>query len=187
MALAGEREYLVEQAKYQDSEGNLLEAIRNHETLLKYDPDNADSHVQIGRLWALLKEKEDSLHYYQVGIELFISEGREDGASDAAEQMQQFWPDSNLSSATRFRLASYLEETGQPQQAIKAFAEIASQDPESAEAQMSLLKIGQLQLISLSDPASATTTLTQFLKTYPKSEWKRFAEETLARAECPNP
>jgi outer membrane protein assembly factor BamD (BamD/ComL family) len=47
---------------------------------------------------------------------------------------------------------------------------------------MSLLKIGQLQLSTLKDPESAVETLSGFLDRYPQSEWRRFANEVLARA-----
>ena len=182
MALRGEREYLIEEAQRHDSEGNLLEAIQNHETLLKYDPDNAASHAEIGRLWALLQEEQDSLRYYQVAIELHISQGREEQALAVADEMRRFWRKSALAAATRFRLASYLEEAGHTKRALAAFREIAERDPDSAEAQMSLLKIGQLQLSTLKAPESVVETLSGFLERYPRSEWRRFASEVLARA-----
>jgi len=181
MALQGEREHLVEQAKRHESEDNLLEAVQNHETLLKYDPDNANSHVELGRLWALLEERDESLRYYQVGIELFVAQGQEDRAAEAADEMGRFWRGTRLPAATRFRLASYLEEAGDPVRAIGAFRAIVGSDPESEEAQMSLLKIAQLQADASSD-ADAAETLSEFLKRYPDSEWRAFAEYTLKKA-----
>lgn len=182
MALQGEREYLTAQARRHESEDNILEAIRDHEMLLKYDPDNACSHVELGRLWALLEEEEESLRCYQVGIELCAAQGREERALAAVEEMRGFWPRSHLAPSTQFRLASYLEEAGEPRKAVRMFRDIAELSPESAEAQMSLLKIGQLQLGSLSDPESAAATLTGFIDRYPSSEWRPFATEALARA-----
>jgi len=187
MALHGEREYLINQAARNDAEGNLLEAIQNYEHLLKYDPDNALCHAEIGRLWGILEEEDDSLRNFHMAIELYVSQGQEEKALEVAQQMAQFWPSTNLSSATRFRLASYLEEAGQPERAIAAFEQIAQSDPDSAEAQMSLLKVGQLQLISLGKPSLAILTLHSFLDRYPRSEWRRFAVETLLRAEGTSP
>lgn len=184
MALQGEREYLQSRARQHESEDNLLEAIRDHENLLKYDPDNADSHAQIGRLWALLEEEGESLQYYQIAIELYISQGREEQALATAEEMKRFWPKSALAASTNFRLASYLEEIGELQDAIRMFREIVERSPDSLEAQMSLLKIGQLQLSALSEQSSAIATLTDFLRRYPSSEWQKFASETLERAKA---
>lgn len=182
MALQGEREYLVSQAKKHESEDNLLEAVRNHETLLKHDPDNAHSHAELGRLWALLEERDESLRNYQIGVELFIAQGREDRATEAAEEMERFWPHTTLPAATRFRLASYLEEAGDPAHATRVFHGIVEEDPQSAEAQMSLLKIAQLQMSSSQGRAVAVETLSDFLHRYPDSEWRSFAEEALTRA-----
>ena len=182
MALPGEREYLIEQAKRHDSEGNLLEAIANHEALLKYDPDNAESHAEIARLWALLDEKDDSLRCYHVAIELFISQGKEEQALRAADEMMQFWPESRLAAPTRFRLATYLEESGETARAIEEFGRIARDEPDSLEAQMSMLKIGHLQLSALGDARSAAETLSAFLQRYPSSDWRSFAADLLCRA-----
>ncbi|MCX8053802.1 MAG: rhomboid family intramembrane serine protease [Armatimonadetes bacterium] len=182
MALTGEREYLVNEAKRYDSDGNLLEAIAHHETILKYDPDNADSHAEIARLWALLDEKEDSIRCYQVAIELYVSQGKEDRALAVAEEMKRFWPSSRLSPSTRFRLATYLDESGETDRALEAFRRIAEDEPQSVEAQMSLLKIGQLQLSTVGDPRLAEETLSVFLERYPSSEWSSFASELLSRA-----
>lgn len=184
MALAGEREHLIEQAKRNDDEGNLLEATRNCEAILKYDPEDAFAHAELGRLWAILEEEEQSLPYYQTAIELYITQGCEQKALTVADEMQQFWPTAVVSPANRFRLASYLDDTGDTARAISVFEEIARTDNESIESQMSLLKIGQLQLASLREPAAAVATLRGFLRRYPESEWRGFAEETLARAEA---
>ncbi len=81
-----------------------------------------------------------------------------------------------------FRIASYLSEIGQTHRAIRAFEKIVERDGVGDEAQMSLLKIGQLQLSALHDPPSATNTLETFLGQYPNSEWRSFAQQTLAQA-----
>jgi TolA-binding protein len=115
-------------------------------------------------------------------VELYISQGKEEQALATADEMRRFWRSSRLSAATRFRLATYLEEAGETERALKAFGQIAEQDPESAEAQMSLLKIGQLQLSAVGDARSAAATLSGFLDRYPASEWRTFAADLLSRA-----
>lgn len=47
---------------------------------------------------------------------------------------------------------------------------------------MSLLKIGHMQVSAMHDTLAAINTLRDFLDRYPDSEWRRFAEEILARA-----
>ena len=183
MALSGEREHLLSEARRNYDEGSLLEAAQNYESLLKYDPDNAFAHAELGRLWGILEEEEQSVPCYQVAVEFYLAQGKEEEALAAADQMRKFWPDAELPAPTRFRLASYLGEAGRPQRAIQAFQKIVDNDGTCVEAQMSLLKIGQLQLSSLDDPAAAVSTLRGLLDRYPQTEWRKFVEQTLARAE----
>jgi membrane associated rhomboid family serine protease len=183
MALEGEREYLLDEARANCEDGNLLEAVQNHETLLKHDPTDAHSHAECGRLWALLEEEAESLRCFQVAIEIYISQGKEKQALGVADDMKGFWRKSAISPATGFRLGVYLAEAGQTELALRTLERVASDSPDSPEAEMSLLKIGQLQLSALDDPQKAESTLKRFLERYPESRWRRFAEETLARAE----
>lgn len=184
MALAGEREHLIEQAQANYGEGSLLEATRNFEAILKYDPEDAFSHAELGRHWAILEEEDQSLPYYEAAIALYVAQGKEEEAFATAEEMTQFWPNAKISAATRLRLASYMAETGDTARAIRAFREIADEDEDSLEKQMALLKIGHLQLVAFKDPTAAAETLRAFLEQHPRSEWRRFAEDTLARAEA---
>lgn len=183
MALSGEREHLIRHARRHDAEQNLLEAIRNYELLLRHDPDSPLAHAELGRLWALLEEQDQSIPCYQAAVELYIAKGREEQALEAAGEMMRFWPTASLSPATRFRLASYLEESGHPTEAIDALREIAASESDSAQTQMSIVKMGHIRLVSLGDNAGAAKTLRDFLNRYPDSDWRAFAEDTLARAE----
>ena len=183
MALQGEREHLISEGKANNDQGNLLEAAQNYESLLKYDPDNALANAELGRLWAIMEEEGQSIPYYRNAVRLYVREGREDKAIAAAEEMKRYWPDFTLSPSERFRLATYLGEVGQVKRAIIALQEIADHSPDSNEAEMSLIKIGHLQLSALRDPAQARATLSTFLERYPESEWRLSAREMLERAE----
>jgi membrane associated rhomboid family serine protease len=179
MALDGEREHLVAEAKRCEEAGNFLEAIQLHETLLRYDPDDANSYAEIARLWALLDEKQESLKCYHTAIELFIAKGQEGKALATAEEMTRLWPTTRLNPDTRFRLANYLEETGDVEKAISEFRLIVQDEPASIEAEMSLLKIGHLQLRRLGDRCAARATLLELLERYPNSDWCGYARELL--------
>ncbi len=182
MALQGEREYLIAEGKRNYDQGNLLEAARNYEMLLRHDPDNALAYAKLGRLWAIMDEEALSLPNYRNAVKFYIREGHEDLAIKIAVEMKRFWPEFMLSPGEKFRLASYLEEIGKLERAILAFEEIFDKSPTSEEAQMSLLKVGQLQLASLHKPDAAINTLTKFLDHYPESEWKPFAQEMIEKA-----
>ncbi|MEN6357137.1 MAG: rhomboid family intramembrane serine protease [Armatimonadota bacterium] len=182
MALQGEREYLTRKGRQDYDEGNMLEAAQDYDSLVKYDPDNAFAHAELGKLWAIMEEETQSLPYYRNAIMLYIKQGNEEAAISVAAEMKQFWPDAHLEAGWRFRLASFQEENGQYERAIAAFHEIAQQEPDSAEAQMSLLKIAHLQLSSLHECAASIATINTFLERYPTSEWRSFAEKTLRQA-----
>ena len=188
MALQGEREYRYREARRQIDEGNLLEAAQSYESLLKHDPQNPFAHAELGKLWAELEDREQSLPYYEAAIELYSSAGKERGALSAAREMRHYWPDAPVSPRVRFRLATYLEEAGHPKQAIKAFEQIAAECSDCEEGAMSLLKIGQIQLAALQDPNAASDALNRFLELcssadpLPESNaWRRFAEDLLRR------
>jgi len=183
MALQGAREHLISEGKANYEQGNLLEAAQDYESLLKYDPDNALANAELGGLWAIMEDEGQSAPYYRNAVRLYIREGREDKALEAAAEMKRFWPDFTLNPAERFRLATYLGELGQVKRAITSLQEIAEHSPDSSEAQMSMIKIGHLQLSALRDASQAQATLTAFLQRYPDSEWRAFAQEMLDRAE----
>lgn len=185
MALKGEREHLISEGSQRYESGSYLEATHYYEALTKCDPDNAFAYAELGRLWAILEEEDQSLPYYLTAIELNISQGMELKALARAEEMKRFWPTSTVPTPTRFRFASYLEESGRTNDALQWFRELAEEEPESVEAEMALLKIGRLQLSFECNPAAARATLGDFLARYPRSEWRRFAEDVLARAQEP--
>ena len=185
MALQGEREHLIAEAKCNYDAGSTLEATHRYEALIKCDPDNAMAHAELGRLWAILEEEDQSLPYYMMAIELYLLQGKEHEALIRADEMKRFWPGATIPAETRFRFASYLEESGRTERAIHAFRKLAEDIPDSVEAEMAILKVGQLQLSFRHDSAGAMSTLESFLIKYPHSEWRRFAEEILARATSP--
>ncbi len=182
MALQGEREHLIVNARSNCAGGNLLEAVRNYESLAGYDPDNGFAYSQIGRLWALLEEQEQSLPSYHRAIELYIRQGREEDALAAIDDLKGFWPGAEVEASIRFRLASYLEETGQFDRALTGLREIAAGAPDSIEAQMSLVKIGQI-LVAMGEGRAAAGALREFLSRFPSSEWRQFAEQMLAKTD----
>ncbi|NLN75065.1 MAG: rhomboid family intramembrane serine protease [Armatimonadetes bacterium] len=184
MALHGEREHLIDEARRLYDNGSILEATQRYEALIKCDPDNAFAHAELGRFWAILEEEEQSLPYYHRAIEWYLSQGREAEALACADEMKRFWPKAAISASTRFRFASYLEESGHTQKAIRALRRLAEDVPDSVEAEMALLKIGQLLLSFERDPSAAISTIEGFLTRYPDSEWKQFAEEVIRKAQA---
>ncbi len=181
MALQGEREHLICEAQRHYESGSILEATHCYEALTKVDPDNALAYAELGRLWAILEEEDQSLPYYQTAIELYVSQGMESKALARAEEMMRFWPKSTIVAATRFRFGLFLEESGQTLEALQWFQDLAADEPESVQAEMAMLKIARLRLTFQNNPSAAKAVLVDFLARYPRSEWRRFADLMLAR------
>lgn len=144
-ALLGERDYLLAKAAENYENGNLPGAVGDYETLLKYDPENPLIYAELGRLWGILGEDLHSVSYYHTAIELYICQKREQEALAVADELKEAWPETALSAVTQMHLASYLANTGQISQAIKAYRQIVEDNPRSEEAQVSLQRISELQ------------------------------------------
>ncbi len=180
MALHGECEYLTAEANRCEQNGSYLEAVQHYETLLNYDPDNAQAHAQIGRLWAYLRENTEATRHYHTAIDLFLASGEEDEALAAADEMTKLLPGSHLHPQTRLQLANYLAETGRPAKAVEQLRIVAKHEPDSIEAEMALLKMGHLQMCALGDAESAKKTLCELVEHYPNSDWHPHALKLLA-------
>lgn len=174
IALQGETEHLLDEVNRLHNSGKLLEAAQKCEHILSYNPNNAPARAELGRLWALLEEDDQSIPAYQSAVELFILQGREDDALATYEEMKRFWPQVSLSTSIRYRLACFLEETGQYDQAISAFSKIAETDGGSVEAQMSLIKTVHVLKNHMDDDEGARSAVARFEAAYPDSGWKNF-------------
>jgi tetratricopeptide (TPR) repeat protein len=182
MARQGQKEYLMDGARDALRRGTLLEVTRKFEWLLHYDPKDALAAAELGRTWALLGDKEQCVPCYRRAIELYLARGEVQQAADRYDEMRRFWPDAMFETDWHFRLACIFEEAGEHLRAGDAFGQVFCYRGECKEAEMSLLKSGHIQLAHLDRPELAAAILEKFIELYPESEWRSFAEETLARA-----
>jgi membrane associated rhomboid family serine protease len=178
-ALEGEREYLTQKAEEFMQSGSMLEAIQCYEILLKYDPENAMSYAELGRIWGILEDEKQSIPCYMIAVELYTSGGSEDKAIETQKEMRCFWPNVKINSSAKFRLAQYLEESGQPERAMDEFFRLSEEEPQTLDAEMALLKLAQMQSALSDNPEIAKNTYTDFLNRYPNSKWKAFAEKEI--------
>jgi len=86
----------------------------------------------------------------------------------------------DLSSRERLRLAGLAQDAGHADLARGLLGAIVKDTADAPEAEMALLKLGQLLLRS--DPVSAQALLTDFVFKYPGSAWIERAEDLLAEA-----
>ncbi|MFQ3549847.1 MAG: rhomboid family intramembrane serine protease, partial [Armatimonadota bacterium] len=139
MANNGQIDYLIEKAAYNVDNNNFLEAAGDLERIIKIEPDNAYAHYELGKIWALLLEKEQSLPYYQNAINLYVAQGKEKEALEVLANMKATWNDSEIAPLIKFKLATFLSETGEFEKAIDMFREIATNSPNTPEAEMSII------------------------------------------------
>jgi len=182
MAIEGEKEYLRNDAQASLRRGTLLEVVNKYEALLSYDPNDAFANAELARTWALLKDREEAEHYYTRAAQLYLKKGLGDDALIRYDELRRFWPDAGFHPETQFRLGCYLDEVGQYERAVGILGQVFLKHPGSAEAEMAMLKAGQIQLNRLSKAGLAAAILAKFVDSYPQSEWLRFAEQLLAKA-----
>lgn len=182
MARQGQKEYMMNGAREALRRGTLLEVTRKFEWLLQYDPKDAFAAAELARTWALLGDKEHCVHCYKRAIDLYLTRGEVHEAAERYDEMRRFWPDAMFDTEWHFRLACIFDESGQHLRAADAFAQVYCYRGDCEEAEMALLKSGQIQLAHLDRPELAAAILEKFIELYPGSEWRNFADQALTRA-----
>ncbi len=182
MAVAGEKEYLLNSARKSLHRGTLLDVVGKYEALLARDPDDAFAHAELARTWALLDDFDEAERQYNIAARLYLKKGLGDEALSRYDEMRRFRSEANYDPENLFRLACYLEGVGEYERAVELLSRLYSEYPGSSESEMAMLKAGQLYLNRLNRPGPAAAVLSKFMDRYPESEWSRFAGEILARA-----
>lgn len=161
---------------------SLKEVARLYEALIEADPEDAFSYAELGRVLAFTGDQSRSAASYLQSIELYRKGGNREESLAAAEEALRFWPISSLPSDVAFRFACYLEALGQYEEAESHFVLIANTAQGRPEAEMALIKLGQVELDRLRQPERAIEALEQLLTEHPDSKWTVLAEQLLSRA-----
>lgn len=179
---AGRVDYLAEDAAREMERGSPLAAARRWEAVLRAQPDNLQAEAELGRAWALVGDREQSLRHYRRAIARLLKQGEKHEAAARYREMRDFHADAWLDAPEQFAIAGVLEEAGDPASAVDAFETLLQAHPNAREAEMACLRIGILRLKRLDSPDRAAESLQQFLARYPQSEWRGYAEELLRAA-----
>jgi membrane associated rhomboid family serine protease len=175
------KEYLLVDAEDSFKRGTLLDVVRKYEALLRYDSKDPFPHAELARTWALLDDEEEACKYYEIAVGLYLDAGKVPEAATRCQELLRLLPEAKLPATLLYRLSSYLE-VSDPAGAIQALSAINLWHPLSPESEMALLKTAQLQLHRLNQPESAAATADKFLETYPKSDLRNEARNTLENA-----
>lgn len=179
----GRHEYLAVDAAREMEHGSAASATRRWEAVLRAQPDNMEAEFELGRAWAILGDKPQSLSHYTHAITGLLGQGvKAEAARRYSEMISQF-PDAQLPPTELFAIAAALEETGAFANAIRAFNRVATAAPDTRDGEMAWLRTGILYLNRLDRPDRAAATLTAFINRYPNSEWRSYARDLLKTAE----
>jgi tetratricopeptide (TPR) repeat protein len=160
----------------------LIDVAQRFESLTLEDGDDPFGYAELGRVWALMGDQSRSAANYLKAIELYRRDGNRDEALAALRAALKFWPETTLSHAALFRFICFFEALGEYEEAASRFAWLTSAAHGEPEAEMALLKLGQVQLDRLGRPDLAIEPLNRLLLEFPNSEWADLARQLLGRA-----
>lgn len=160
----------------------ILEIAEKLRVLRSADPTDPFVYGELGRVLALAGNQSASVENYLNAIELYRKEGRRDEALVCMKDALRFWPETMLPHDVVFRFACCLEGLGEAQEAAHRFSWLADSAQGKPEAEMSLVKLAQVQIDRLNRPDLAVEAVERLMKEYPESRWKDLARQILDRA-----
>lgn len=181
MGLAGTKEYLMEDAQTHLAEGTTLAAGEQLRALLTHDPDNLEAHRSLAKTYAMQQDEESALVHYQRSIEMYLASGDSANAIATFAELRHFFRKASPGVRLMMQLARQLLATGYSGPAVNLFLEISTNYPGTPEAEVSLMKAGDIYL-SLSDHALAERCYERFLQEYPDSEWRHVVVKSMEKA-----
>lgn len=182
MMRAGRHEYLATDAATDMERGSPLAAAQKWEAVLLGQPDNLHAEAELGRAWALVGDREQSVIHYRRAIAGFIKQGDKKEAAARLIEARGFFAAIVLDSADQFAVAGALEESGEYSAAAEAFETFLQTYPDVRESETARLRIAALWLKRLDSPDKAEHILNEFMAAHPTSDLRPFAEEMLRSA-----
>ena len=182
MGLEASKEYLMADARSSLEHGTAWAAEENLRALLERDPENADMHGELAKAYAMQHDSDHALAHYRQSVELHLRRGEHEKAVARFAEIKYYYPDARLGLKSEYQLATYLMEVGCEVPALQLLENIASTHLGAPEAEVALIKAGELHLNVLDDPGSAVQCYERFLREYPYSTYCVMAEKSLADA-----
>lgn len=182
MGTEGSKEYLMADVRSSMERGSPWEAIENLETLLARDPDNPDAHAKVAKLYAEKHNPHQAIPHFKRSIEIYLNKGDRDNASAQYSALRDDYRDVMLDLKYEFQIARHLMETCCHKPAVQLFQSISFNHPGTPEAEVALMKSGDICLDSLDDPQRAVWCYERFLREYPHSTYRTMVEKSLEEA-----
>jgi membrane associated rhomboid family serine protease len=182
LGLEGSKEYLMTDAKSFIRRGTTWDAVENLELLVDRDPDNADAHAELAKLYAEQQNPHEAIPHFKKSVEIHLRRGERDKASLRYSEMRDYYRDATMDLAQEFQIARYLMEMCVHKQAAQMFQNISFNHPGTPEAEVALMKAGDICLDSMDDPQRAVWCYERFLREYPHSTYRTMVEKSLGEA-----
>jgi membrane associated rhomboid family serine protease len=179
----GRQDYLASDAAEEMARGSPLSAVRRWEVVLRSRPEDANARAELAHAWAVAGDEEQSLPLYRAAISALLKAGAKVDASRRFLEMRSFFPNAALEPAAQFSVARALEESGDYRSALAVYEALVESIPDSHEAEISHLRAGVILFRHMDDPEKAVVRLQSFLKRYPESAWRQYAQDTLRAAQ----
>jgi len=182
MGLEGAKEYLMSDARISLAQGTISDAAERLLSLLRHEPENADAHRELARTYAMQQNPERAIAHHQRSVEIYLQRGEREKAVEAFAQLKQYYPNARLPLRSEFQIARYLLDVGNQLPALLLLESIADTYPATPEAEMALMKAGDIYLNVLGHPETAVKCYERFLREYPQSSYRVMVEKSLAAA-----
>jgi len=182
MGLAGSKEYLLADAMSDLERGTTRDAVANFRRLVDRDPEDADAHGELARAYAMQLDSEGAVSHYQQSIALHLGRGQRDEAVARFAELKHYYRNARLDLRSEYQLARCLMEANCHAPALQIMEDIASTYPGTPEAEMALMKAGDLHLDTFGNARNALRCYERFLREYPHSAYGTMVAKSLEEA-----
>ncbi|MHB1000214.1 MAG: rhomboid family intramembrane serine protease [Armatimonadota bacterium] len=186
MSIEGSKEYLIEDAHSKLENGTADSALLNLSKALRNDPENAEICIELARAYHTANSPDMAIMHFKSSIDILMRKGNRNQAVAYFAELRHDYPQVRLDPRTEYQIARQLLESGCTESALKMLTEISEAYPDAPEAEISLIKAGDLCLNVLGDPESATRFYRSFCEKYPHSQLCAMAENSLKNSQKKN-
>ena len=188
----GQQEYLLVDARGAATRGQdlLSLAVQKYRGFLITDPNNASIRAELARTlvqhavqsqYGSVSDRDEAAREMLAAIRAYQSTGAAKEALALHDEAGKLRLAVGLTPRERLRLSNGALEIGDLGGAERLLRLLLSEAPETPEAEMARLKLGQMLLKT--DPAQSKSVLSGFLTRYPDSEWVHKVRDLRAEAE----
>jgi len=179
MRQEGRQEYMLEQLKRNPLAFSGYDVAKELEVLAGERRDDPEVHHALARQHMLARRPQAAGKMFMRATGLYLRNGDEKAAADTYSELLACFPECVLPLADQFGIACALEKVGKYGLALQAFDKLSNSYPHTSEAEVALIRAGQLCTVRLGNPRLAVRFFTSLLEQYPGTSWRQFAEKRI--------